>query len=138
MNPSGSRKKFLFTGILPSLKEQSAYFSLAAVKRALTAAEIELADDTLREYMSEAMASGVVSDAGRGWYSRHTNPVSIDPNPAAKIIRDVKKAFPLLDFCCWSTAQFNSFAHHMIAQPTIFIYTESDALETVAGFLKKE
>ena len=88
--------------------------------------------------MSEAMASGIVSDAGRGWYSRHTKPVSLDPKPVAKIIRAVKKAFPLLDFCCWSTVQFNSFAHHLIAQPTIFLYTESDALETVAGFLKKE
>ena len=138
MNPSGSRKNCLFTVILPSLKKQSAYFSLAVVKRALTVAEIELADDTLREYMSEAMASGIVSDAGRGWYSRHTQPVSLDAKPVAKIIREVKKAFPLLDFCCWSTVQFNHFAHHLIAQPTTFLYTESDALETVAGFLKKE
>ena len=138
MKPSWSQKKRLFTGILPSLKEQSAYFSLAAVKRALTAAEIELADNTLREYMSEAMSSGIVADAGRGWYSRHTKPVSLDPKPVAKIIREVKKAFPLLDFCCWSSVQFNHFAQHLIAQPTIILYTESDALETVAGFFKKE
>lgn len=135
---SASKKIDLFSNILFSLKEQSAYFSLAAVKRALTVAEIELADDTLREYMSEAMSSGIVSDAGRGWYSRHTKPVSLDPKPVAKIIRAVKIAFPLLDFCCWSTVQFNHFALHLIAQPTIFLYTESDALETVAGFLKKE
>jgi len=138
MNPPWSRKNILFTGILPSLKEQSAYFSLAVVKRALTAAEIDLADNTLREYMSEAMSSGIVADAGRGWYSRHTKPVSLDAKPVAKIIREVKKAFPLLDFCCWSSVQFNHFAHHLIAQPTIFLYTESDALETVAGFLKKK
>jgi hypothetical protein len=57
MDTPPPKKSILFTGILPVLKEQSAYFSLAAVKRALTDAEIDLADNTLREYMSEAMAS---------------------------------------------------------------------------------
>lgn len=132
-----SKKSVLFNHILPTRKKQSAYFSLNAVKRALTAAEIELSDDTLREYMSEAMAAGIVADSGRGWYSRHEKPVSLDPKPVAKIIREVKKAFPLLDFCCWSTVQFNPFARHLIAQPTIFLYAESDALETVAEKLKK-
>lgn len=137
MNTSNSSKKLLlFTHLLPTLREQSAYFSIAAVKRALTKAEIELADDTLREYMSEAMKSGIVADAGRGWYSCHQQPVTLDPKPVAKIIREVKKSFPLLDFCCWSTVQFNPFAQHLIAQPTILLYAESDALDVVADALK--
>jgi hypothetical protein len=136
VNKTSSKKSLLFTLILPTLKEQSAYFSLNAVKRALADADIELADDTLREYMSEAMATGIVSDAGRGWYSRHEKPVSLDLKPVAKIIREVKKAFPLLDFCCWSTVQFNPFAQHLIAQPTILLYAESDTLDTVADALK--
>jgi hypothetical protein len=133
---SPSKKSTLFTRLLPTLKEQSAYFSLAAVKRALVEAEIELADDTLREYMSEAMASGVVSDAGRGWYSRHQQPVTLDLKPVAKIIREVKKAFPLLDFCCWSTVQFNPFAQHLIAQPTILLYADGDALNPLVDALR--
>lgn len=137
MNKTSSKKMLLFTRILPTLKEQSAYFSLAAVKRALDSAEIKLTDDTLREYMSEAMASGIVSDAGRGWYSRHEKPVSLDPKPVAKVIREMKKAFPLLDFCCWSTVQFNPFAQHLIAQPTIFLYAESDSLESIAETLRE-
>lgn len=133
LTPGGlDNKVALLTRILPALKEQSAYFSLTAVKRALSEAQIKLADDTLREYMSEAMSSGIVTDAGRGWYSRHEKPVSLDPKPVAKIIREVKKAFPLLDFCCWSTMQFNPFAQHLIAQPIIFLYAESDTLNTVA------
>ncbi len=135
-NTTSSRKAALFSGVLPVLKEQSAYFTLAAVKRALSEAQIELADDTLRAYMSEAMGTGIVGNAGRGWYSRHTKPVSLDPKPVAKIIRAVKKAFPLLDFCCWSTAQFNPFAHHLIAQPTVLLYAESDTLEIVADHLR--
>ena len=137
MKTSTSKKSDLFTDILSKLKEQTPYFSLAAVKRAVIEAETELADDTLREYMSEAMTSSIVADAGRGWYSHHTKPVSLDPKPVAKIIRDVKKAFPLLDFCCWSSVQFNPFAQHLIAHPTIFLYAESDTLETVAETLKE-
>jgi hypothetical protein len=136
MIKADSKKTLLFTRILPPLKEQSTYFSLNAVKRALAEAEIELSHDTLREYMSEAMATGIVANAGRGWYSRHTKPVSLDPKPVAKIIREVKKAFPLLNFCCWSTVQFNPFAQHLIAQPTILLYAESDTLDTVADTLK--
>ena len=132
-----SHKTHLFTHTLPVLKQQCAYFSIEAVKRSLIADEIDLADTSLRKYLSKAMDTGIVSDAGRGWYSRHTNPVSLDPKPVSKIIREVKKAFPLLDFCCWSTIQFNPFALHLIGQPTIFLYAESDALETVADTLKK-
>ena len=130
------RKTILFTRVLTKLKEQCAYFSLLTVKRALSNASIELADDTLREYMSEAMKAGIVSNAGRGWYSRHISPVCLDPKPVAKIIRAVKKAFPLLDFCCWSTVQFNPFAQHLIAQPTILLYADSDTLDAVADALK--
>jgi len=130
------KKTSLFTRHLPTLKKQSAYFSLAAAKRSLASAEIELADDTLREYMSEAMASGIVGDAGRGWYSRHLKPVSLDSKPVTKLIRAVAKAFPLLDFCCWSTSQLNPFAQHLIAQPTAFLYAESDTLESVAEHLR--
>lgn len=134
---AADKKAILATRILPALKEKNSYFSLTAVKQALADADIELADDTLREYMSEAMSSGIVTDAGRGWYSRHAKPVSLDSKPVAKIIRAVKKAFPLLDFCCWSTVQFNPFALHLIAQPTIFLYAESDTLNSVAEALKE-
>lgn len=137
-NSSSSKKSLLFDKILSRQKKQSAYFSLEAVKRSLASSEIELADDTLREYMSEAMASGIVGDAGRGWYSRHDATVSLDPKPLGKLIRSLAKAFPLLDFCCWSTIQLNPYAQHLIAQTTTFLYTESDTLESVAGHLRNE
>jgi len=135
-NTPRSKKTRIFVAVLPSLRSETAYFSLVAVKRTLATADIELADDTLREYMSEAMASGIVGDAGRGWYSRHLQPVSLDAKPVAKLIRAVVKAFPLLDFCCWSTSQLNPFAQHLIAQPTAFLYAESDTLESVAEYLR--
>ncbi len=132
-----SRKNVLLGRVLPELKGMSSFFSLVAVKRFLSDRDIQLADGTLREYMSEAMAAGIVTNAGRGWYSRHTELVSLDPDPVVNIIRTVDKSFPLLDFCCWSTIQFNAFAQHLIGRPTLMLYTESDALETVAENLRE-
>jgi hypothetical protein len=137
-NSLQSKKAKLFTAVLPSLRSQTAYFSLKSVKHALTIAEIVLTDDTLREYMSEAMATGIVGDAGRGWYSHHDKSISLDPKPLAKLIRTVTKAFPLLDFCCWSTIQLNPFAQHLLARTTTFLSAESDTLESIADHLRDE
>ncbi len=137
-NSLQSKKAKLFAAILPSLRSNTAYFSLNTIKHALTSAGIVLADDTLREYMSEAMATGIVGDAGRGWYSRHDKSISLDPKPITKLIRTVTKAFPLLDFCGWSTIQLNPFAQHLLARTTTFLYAESDTLESIAGHLRGE
>lgn len=130
-------KAHLISRTLPALMQQGAYFSIEAVKRSLINDQIELADSSLRKYLSQAMHGGVMSNAGRGWYSRHISPVSLDPKPVAKIIREVKRVFPLLDFCCWSTVQFNPFALHLVAQPTIFLYAEEDTLESVGTTLRE-
>lgn len=130
-------KAHLFTCTIPALKDQSAYFSIHAVKRSLAANAIELADTSIRKYLSQAMSTGLVSDAGKGWYSHHCKPVTLAREPVAKVIKAVSKAFPLLDFCCWSTTQFNPFALHLIAQPTNFIYAEEDTLESVSAALRE-
>ncbi len=136
MNPAVPNKTHLFTRTIPVLKEQSAYFSIEAVKRSLAGDGIELADNSLHKYLSQAMRTGLVSDAGRGWYSRHCKPVTLAREPVAKLVTAVSKAFPLLDFCCWSTTQFNLFALHLIAQPTSFLYAEEDALGSVGSSLR--
>lgn len=77
----------------------------------------------------------MVHDAGRGWYSRLSEPVPLDAKPVAKFIRAVEKALPLLDFSCWSTAQINPWMHHLLAQPVIFLYVPGDARESVGETL---
>ena len=52
------------------------------------------------------------------------------------MIRTVAKAFPLLDFCCWSTIQLNPFAQHLLARTTSFLYAESDTLESIVDHLR--
>lgn len=77
----------------------------------------------------------MIYDAGRGWYSRLSEPVPLDAKPVAKLIRALEKALPLLDFTCWSTAQINPWMHHLLAQPVAFLYAPGDTLDSVAETL---
>jgi hypothetical protein len=138
VKPSESRKAKLFTRILPELAAAAPYFALPAVKRRLAELQIEIADGSLLQYMSDAVAEGVVHDAGKGWYSKLDHPLVFDGKPLARLIRLVKKEFPLLDFCCWSTHQINPFTHHILAKHTIFLYADADAVSAVSDFLRAE
>lgn len=135
--PGGlDNKTALLSRTLPTLKNQSSYFSLDAVKFELSAAQIQMADDTLREYMSEAMTSGIVGNAGRGWYSRHLSSIQCDSEPVESLIEVVRKEFPLLDFCSWATTQLNPYAQHLLGKSIAFLYTETDVLDIVTDYLR--
>jgi len=85
MNNSSSKKTMLFTRILPALKEQNAYFSLNAVKQSLANTDIELADPTLREYMSEAMATVSLPTPGEAGTAAMTSPSAWIPSRLPKL-----------------------------------------------------
>ena len=92
----------------------------------------------MRVYLSEAVAKGVLHDAGRGWYSRLSERVALDPKLVGRLIRAVEKAFPLLDFCVWSTVQLNPWMHHLLARPIHFLYAPTDTLESIGDRLRGE
>ena len=50
----------------------------------------------------------------------------------------MEKAFPLLDFHCWSTAQINPWMHHLLAQPVAFLDAPREALETLGETLRSQ
>lgn len=135
---SADAKRKLFTDVLAPLKGHAAYFSTAAIREAVRNANLPITDGSLRVYLSEAVAKGVVHNAGRGWYSCLSERVVLDPKPVAKLIRAVEKAFPLLDFAVWSTVQLNPWLHHLLARPIHFLYTPADALESVGDRLRAE
>ncbi len=130
-------KNALFFRILGGLKERSPYFTHKAIQVAANEAEIAIKDEVLKVYLNQAVKQGLIHDAGRGWYSRLSETVKLDPKPVAKLIREVEKAFPQLEFTCWSTAQINPWMHHMIAQPVAFLYAPRDTLESVGAALKE-
>jgi len=129
-------KQTMFFDVLGKLKARRAHFSLTEVQSAVNDAELSLTDGTLKVYLSEAVAKGLIHDAGRGWYSRFTEPLVLDPQPVRKLVRAVEKAFPLLDFSAWSTVQLNPWMQHMLAQPVHFLHVPREHLETVGDTLR--
>jgi len=123
---------------LPALGKASAYVAFTQIRSSVRAAELSLTAGTLKVYLSEAVSKGLIHDAGRGWYSRLSEPLALDPQPVRRLVRAVEKAFPLLDFCAWSTVQLNPWMHHLLAQPVHFLHAQADTLESVGDRLRAE
>lgn len=136
--PALDHKTALFTRILPELSAAAPYFSHDAITKRLADLKIEMADHSLRMYLSEAMAKGIVHDAGRGWYSRLADRCVLDPKPVARLVRQLEKEFSLLDFTCWSTQQVNPWMHHILSKFLTFVNVDPDGLPAVAEYLRAE
>ena len=134
--PTVDAKTTLFKQVLPQLKEATLYFTTAAVVGRVKKLGLKISEGTLPVYLSEATASGLVHDAGRGWYSALATEFKLDTKPVAPLVRLLEKQFPLLDFHCWATVQINPYMHHLLGKSVTFVNTDGDAMEAVAEFLR--
>jgi len=129
-------KKNTLLSFLTSLKKQHvAYVDLSSIQ---TNMHNSITHSTLKTYLSHAISSGLLYDAGRGWYSSIKDPFILETKPIKKIVTLLEKSFPLLDFQCWSTAQINAYTQHMLAKHITFVYTEGDTINPVADKLRSE
>lgn len=138
MSKNISLKDRLYLDLLPALKESSPYFSLKQICDQLNSAGVDASSVTLKTYLSRFVSEGFIHAAGRGWYSSLSNPFVLKVEPVKDIIAKVERAFPLLDFSCWSTEQINPFMHHLLSKFVIFVDVESDALSGLADWLKDD
>lgn len=129
-------KQQFFGQVLGGLKERSAYFSRDSIQAAADGAGLAVKRSTLSVYLNQAVKQGLIHDAGRGWYSRLSEPVKLDVNLCSKLVRLIEKKFPLLDFHCWFTAQVNPWMHHLIGKGVSFVNVDAEALEAVWETLK--
>jgi hypothetical protein len=132
-----SDKEVIFFNVLGRLKEGAAYFRYERIQTLVEDAELKIDNAALRVYLSEAVKRRLIHDAGRGWYSRLSEPVPLDSKPVAKLISALEKALPLLEFTCWSTAQVNLWMHHLLAHQVTFVYVPGDALDSVGETLAR-
>lgn len=114
------------------LFERAPYFSINALRESLP----EYKPDTVKSYLSRQKKAGKIFDAGRGWYSSIAEPYRLDTAPVEKLVGELKTAFPLLEFACWSTAQLNEMLRHQLAKHVQFAYVERDAIGSVADWLR--
>jgi dihydropteroate synthase len=122
--------------ITQDLAKKAPYFSVDAVRSWLAEQKMSYAPDTVKTYLSRQKKEGKIFDAGRGWYSSIAKPYQLDTAPVEKLVGELKTAFPLLDFACWSTEQLNEMLRHQLAKHVQFACVERDAIDSVADWLK--
>lgn len=111
--------------------EKHQYFFLYDAAR-----DLGLDRDLVMNYCYQLKKESLVFGAGRGWYSNFARPFELDKEPVQKMVDIIRKKFPLLKFCCWSTRQINRFTHHMLGKYVTLVYMDWDALPVVYDFLK--
>ena len=131
------KEKSVKSAILEAIDGKK-YLTVDAIKRGLGNAETKYKPTTVNQYLYNLKKEGKLFDAGRGWYATVKTSLLISTKPVEKLAWAIKRHFPLLGFTVWSTEQLQPFAHHMMAQFTNFVYTEVDAMATVAEHLKRK
>lgn len=128
-------KKAALFRLLRNLGEQRPYLSFEYIRDSARKTWPDLKDDTLRHYLSEAASSGVLHDAGRGWYSSLAKPAVLSAEPVQKWMDLVTAEFPLLEFTCWATVHWNPWLRHLVNRATAFLQADSMSLPSVHEFL---
>jgi len=118
------------------LTKKHPYISLKVIKAALEKASITTEDKTLRKYLGEAMAVGVVHDAGRGWYSGIVTPARLDDLHISELRDLLAERFPFLPHYLWSTLQLNPWMHHLFGKPIHFLHVDEEGTKDVEEFLR--
>ena len=132
-NPKSTNAKASLSQILGKAAAKHRYVSLAWIRDRMP----KVSPNTLRGYISEAMANGEIHSAGRGWYSPLAVRAVLDQKPTEGLSELLAKRFPLLPHAVWSTAQINPWLEHTLGKETLFVNTPSDAVADVAAFLRQ-
>lgn len=112
------------------------YFSVRAIKTSTTKRGLKQSTTTINQYLHNLKSQGKIFDAGRGWYSTISQPYTQYTTPLKELVSQISTKFPFLEFACWSTEQFQGYAHHMMVQFVRFVYTDTESMSSVAEFLK--
>lgn len=114
------------------------YASVGGLRKKLQLEKRKIPSSSLHVTLYRLVESKVVFDAGRGWYSTIATPFTAQHESIREIVKRVEKRFPQLQFSIWSTEQLQPFAHHLMGRFTTFLYTETDAISSIAEFLQSQ
>lgn len=129
--------KSLVWNTVKKLTKKTSYVSLNAVKSELARTSSEKPEDkTLLKALSEAMAEGIVHDAGRGWYSGIVAPAILDDSHIRELADSLSMRFPFLPHYLWSTLQLNPWMHHLSGKGIQFLHIDAEGEQDVADFLR--
>lgn len=129
-------KQVMRVQCLPALARQVPYFSTEAVAVWLRRHKRHCPPTTLNRYLHEFRRTGLIHDAGRGWYSSLATPFTLNREPVSSLVQELNKTFPLLDFSVWSTEQIASYGHLLLTKFVSFVHTDRDSMQSVFEFLR--
>ena len=130
-------KPYLREVCVPALALEARYFAISDIRKFLEGHAITFNEKTLVGYLHELVAGESLFDAGRGWYSSLETPFILDTGAVRDLADGLRKAFPLVDFSCWSTAEIQGAMHHLLGKFVSFVMVEADAMETVWNYLRE-
>ena len=122
-------KAYLRDICLPALLREAPYFSIKDIKSFLGSQAVPFNERTLVRYLHEFVASSHIHNAGRGWYSSLEMPFELDSSTVQELAGELAKAFPLVGFSCWSTAEIQGAMHHLLGKFVSFVMVEGDSME---------
>lgn len=90
-------------------------------------------DATVSWRVHDLVNAGVLRRVGRGLYA-YGPAMEFRPKPSPRVItvsKHLKKSFPLINFCVWSTELLNEFAQHVSSHHYILVDVDKDVTESV-------
>ena len=98
--------------------------------------EPNIKEATVNWRIYSLVQSGILSRVGRGKYligNKKNYKPEISPK-LKQLNNKLKRQFPFLDFCLWSTVLFNEFMLHQPGKFYLIVEVEKDAMESVFFF----
>lgn len=130
-----TQKEGLFRRV-KELSQVTPYINFAQIKQRVRADKIAEKDDTLYDYLKDAVSEGIIQSAGRGWYTSLTQDVTLNPESIQALDTLLGDRFPLLPYYLWATQQVNPWMHHLLGKSVAFVYVDSVGVDDVAEFLR--
>ena len=56
--------------------------------------------------------------------------------PSRRLVQQLNKTFPLVEFSCWSTEQIKGAMHHLLSRFVTFVNVEADSMESLWEHLR--
>lgn len=102
--------------------------------------ELNIPDATVNWRIHDLVNNGKLRRVGRGLFELGAEIVYTPklPSRAIKISKSLKKNFPFINFCVWSSDLVNEFAQHISSYPFLLVDVEKDVAESVYYQLNEE
>lgn len=109
---------------------------MVMVKTFLETENLAYAGQTVKQTLNQLIKEQNIYTAGKGWYSTIASVYSLDTEPIDPFIEMMAVKYPLLPFCCWSTGQLRSHAHHMLSRYVTFLYLDRDFMPDIFEYVR--